>query len=168
VNLIKNAVDAMGGLNVVINNAGIGLIKPLVETTVEDFTKVWETNVKGAFVVGREAAKYFVQQNEGNIVNVASTAAKNGFANGTAYCASKFALSAMTECWRAELRKHNIRVMQVNPSEVITPFATKLGFTSSNVEKKLKPTEIAHTIVAMLELDNVGFITEATVWATNP
>ena len=166
--LFKEANEKLGGLNVLVNNAGIGYLAPLTETSEADFTRIWETNVKGAFLVGKEAANYFIPKNEGNIVNIASTAGQKGFATGTAYCASKFAVSAMTECWRAELRKNNIRVMQVNPSEVVTPFVTKLGFDSQNVDSKLKPSEIAHTIVSMLEMDNVGFITDATVWATNP
>ncbi len=166
--LFKEASGKLGGLNVLVNNAGIGYLAPLTETSEDDFTRIWETNVKGAFLVGKEAANYFIAQNEGNIVNIASTAGQKGFATGTAYCASKFAVSAMTECWRAELRKNNIRVMQVNPSEVVTPFGTKLGYEAQNVDSKLKPSEIAHTIVSMLEMDNVGFITDATVWATNP
>ncbi len=166
--LFKEANEKLGGLNVLINNAGIGYLALLTETSEADFSRIWETNVKGAFLVGKEAAKYFIPQNEGNIVNISSTAGQKGFATGTAYCASKFAVSAMTECWRAELRKNNIRVMQVNPSEVVTPFGAKLGYEAQNVNSKLKPSEIAHTIVSMLEMDNVGFITDATVWATNP
>jgi len=166
--LFKKANEQLGGLNVLINNAGIGYLAPLTETSEADFSRIWETNVKGAFLVGKEAANYFIAQNEGNIINIASTARQKGFATGTAYCASKFAVSAMTECWRAELRKNNIRVMQVNPSEVVTPFGAKLGYEAQNVDSKLKPSEIAHTIVSMLEMDNVGFITDATVWATNP
>lgn len=166
--LFKEANEKLGGLNVLINNAGIGYLAPLTETSAEDFSRIWETNVKGAFLAGKEAANYFIAQNEGNIVNISSTAGQKGFATGTAYCASKFAVSAMTECWRAELRKNNIRVMQVNPSEVVTTFGTKLGYEAQNVDSKLKPSEIAHTIVSMLEMDNVGFITDATVWATNP
>lgn len=166
--LFKEANEKLGGLNVLINNAGIGYLAPLIETSEADFSRIWDTNVKGAFLVGKEAVNYFIAQNEGNIVNISSTAGQKGFATGTAYCASKFAVSAMTECWRAELRKNNIRVMQVNPSEVLTPFGTKLGYEAQNVDSKLKPSEIAHTIVSMLEMDNVGFITDATVWATNP
>jgi len=166
--LFEKATAALGGLNVLVNNAGIGLLEPLTTTSVADFTRIWETNVKGAFLAGREAARLFIAQNDGNIINIASTAGTKGFANGTAYCSSKFALSAMTECWRMELRKNNIRVMQVNPSEVVTPFGSKLGYEATNTESKLKPSEIAHTIAAMLEMDNVGFITDATVWATNP
>lgn len=166
--LFEKAIRELNGCNVLINNAGIGYLAPLIETTTVDFTKVWETNVKGAFLTGKAAAKHFIAQNEGNIINISSTAGSKGFANGTAYCASKFALSAMTECWRTELRKYNIRVMQVNPSEVVTAFGSKLGYEHANVDHKLKPSEIAHTIASMLEMDNVGFITEVSVWATNP
>lgn len=166
--LVQKTIKHLGGLNVVINNAGIGGNAALTQTTAEAFTRVWEVNVKGTFLVGREAAKYFVQQNEGNIINIASTAGQRGFAGGSAYCSSKFAVSALTECWRAELRKNNIRVMQVNPSEVITPFFGKIGVEQKITDTKLQPKEIAHTIASMLAMDNVGFITDATVWATNP
>ncbi|WP_338767380.1 SDR family oxidoreductase [Bernardetia sp. ABR2-2B] len=168
-NLFEKALKEMGGVNVVINNAGIGSFGALVDTSVEDFTKTWEVNVKGAFMVGKEAAKHFQKENTGNIINIASTASQKGFANGTAYCSSKFALAAMTECWRAELRKHNVRVMQINPSEVVTPFFDKVGMNQDKEnESKLHGTEIAHTISSLLSMNNVGFVTDATVWATNP
>lgn len=168
-NLFRKALQEMGGINVVINNAGIGTFASLVDTSIEDFTKTWEVNVKGAFMVGKEAAKHFQNENYGNIINIASTASQKGFANGTAYCASKFALAAMTECWRAELRKHNVRVMQVNPSEVVTPFFDKVGMNQEKTNPtKLQGTEIAHTISSLLSMSDVGFITDATVWATNP
>ncbi len=168
-NLFEKALKEMGGINVVINNAGIGNFGALVDTSVEDFTKVWEVNVKGAFMVGKEAAKHFQKENTGNIINIASTASQKGSANGTAYCSSKFALAGMTECWRAELRKYNVRVMQVNPSEVVTPFFDKIGGKQDKENNsKLQGTEIAHTIVALLSMNDVGFITDATVWATNP
>lgn len=167
--LFEKAIQEMDGLNVVINNAGIGSFASLVETSVEEFTKVWEVNVKGAFMVGKEAAKHFQKENKGNIINIASTASQRGFANGTAYCSSKFALAALTECWRTELRKHNVRVMQVNPSEVVTPFFDKVGMIQDKEnQSKLQGTEIAHTIVSLLSMNDVGFITDATVWATNP
>ncbi len=166
--LFEFAIKSMDGLNVLVNNAGIGYFAPLTETAVADFTKIWEVNVKGAFLCGKYAAKHFVAQQTGNIINISSTAGSKGFANGSAYVASKFALSGLTECWRMELRKHNVRVMQVNPSEVITDFGNKLGNTPKDVERKLKPSEISHVIASMLSMNDVGFITDATVWATNP
>jgi 3-oxoacyl-[acyl-carrier protein] reductase len=130
---------------------------------------VWQTNVLGAMMVGRESARHFVGQRYGNIVNISSTAGQRGFANGTAYCASKFALHGMTECWRAELRQHNIRVMQVNPSEVLTNFGTTTPKQSTpDNPSKLHAPDIGQLIASMLETDDRGFITESTVWATNP
>ena len=74
----------------------------------------------------------------------------------------------MTECWRAELRKFNIRVMLVNPSEVQTPFFGKVGMRQEPNPKKLRPEEIADAIVGALEIDDRGFIPEFSVFATNP
>lgn len=156
------------GLDVLINNAGIGYFNPLTETATEDFTRIWEINVKGAFMAGRAAAAMFKKQQKGNIINISSTAGLRGFAGGSAYVASKFALTGLTECWRAELRKDNIRVMQINPSEVITDFGNKLGMETTNTDKKLKASEIAHVVLAMLTMNDIGFITDASVWATNP
>lgn len=166
--LVDFALEKLGGLNVLINNAGIGFIGSLLETPVKDFTRIWETNTKSAFLCGQLAAKHFVAQNYGNIINISSMGAVNGFANGSAYVSSKAAMTGLTMCWRAELRKHNIRVMQINPSEVITPFIEKLGYTSENAERKLKGLEIAQVIISMLALNDIGFIPEANIWATNP
>jgi 3-oxoacyl-[acyl-carrier protein] reductase len=166
--LFDFAIEKLGGLNVLINNAGIGFMGSLLETTVEDFTRIWETNTRSAFLCGQLAAKHFVGQNTGNIVNVSSMGAVNGVAGGSAYASSKSAMTGLTMCWRAELRKHNIRVMQINPSEVVTPFIEKLGYTSENPEGKLKGLEIAQVIASMLALNDIGFIPELNVWATNP
>ena len=167
-NMIDRAIAAMDGYNVLVNNAGIGSFAPLIDLREEEFDKVFATNVRGAMLVARESARHFVKQRSGNIVNVASTAAQRGFAGGTAYAASKFALSGMTECWRAELRVHNVRVMQIEPSEVQTDFFERSGREQARSEHKLRPIEIAHTIAAMLEMDDRGFIPNVTVWATNP
>ena len=166
--LFNYAFEKLGGLNVLINNAGVGFMGSLLETSVEDFSRIWETNTKSVFLCGQKAAEYFIPQNTGNIINIASMGAVNGFANGSAYVSSKAAITGLTMCWRAELRKHNIRVMQVNPSEVITPFINKLGYSPTNTEQKLKGLEIAQVIVSMLQLNDVGFIPEVNVWATNP
>ncbi|MBY0504119.1 MAG: SDR family NAD(P)-dependent oxidoreductase [Bryobacteraceae bacterium] len=157
-----------GGLDILVNNAGIGVFGPLVDFSLADFERVMATNVTGAMLMGREAAKLFVRQNRGNLVNIASTAAVRGAPNGTAYYASKFALRGMTECWRAELRKHNVRVFLVNPSEVITNFAVTAGFAQKDHPSKLQSEDIAHMVRAILEMEDRGFTTELTVFATNP
>ena len=104
----------------------------------------------------------------GNIVNICSTASLRGAANGTAYYASKFALRGMTECWRAELRQHNIRVFLINPSEVLTNFGAAAGFVQKANPTKLRGEDIAHMVKAVLEMDDRGFTPELTIFATNP
>ena len=166
--LFDFTLKTLGGLNVLINNAGIGYFAPLVSTSMDEFQNIWDVNVKGLVLCGQAAARHFVAENTGNIINISSSAGLKGFAYGTAYVATKFAVTGITECWRAELRKNNVRVMQVNPSEVVTDFGAKAGFEQKNQDSKLKPSEIAHVIEAMLSMNNVGVITDASVWATNP
>jgi 3-oxoacyl-[acyl-carrier protein] reductase len=167
--LFREAVDVLGSVNVLVNNAGFGEFAPLVDVTEEKMRWVWETNVLGAMFAAREAARHFIDRKiRGNIINVASTAAQRGFAGGTAYVSSKFALSGMTECWRAELRKHDIRVMQINPSEVQTEFFSASGRPRPLSDRKLHGIDIARAIASALEMEDRGFITELTVWATNP
>ncbi len=167
--MIGEVVKEFADYNVLINNAGFGAFAPLVELTSDEFFRVWQTNVLGAMVVARESAKHFIGRSYGNIVNLSSTAGQRGFANGTAYCASKFAVQAMTECWRVELRQHNIRVMQVNPSEVLTSFGDdEASQGKADNPSKLHAQDIAQLIASMLEIDDRGFVTDSTIWATNP
>ena len=156
-------------LDILVNNAGFGVLKPLVEMDLASFEQVFATNVRGAMLMAREAAKHFIERSSGNIVNIGSTAAVRGAAKGTAYYGSKFALRGMTECWRAELRQHNVRVILVNPSEVLTDFYATAGLPQDKDNPtKLRGNDIAHAVQAALEMDDRGFMIELTVFATNP
>ena len=163
--MVAGTIDVLGGYDVLINNAAIGSFAPLVDADPADVERVWRVNVLGAFLVAQASARHFVEHGGGTIVNVGSTAARKGFAGGTAYASSKFALSAFTECWRDELRKHDVRVMQVNPSAVQTEFS---GSQPDHNDTRLQSSDIAETIVAMLAMPDRGFVTETTIWATNP
>lgn len=164
----REVLAKFGDLDILVNNAGIGVFKSLVDMDRAGFDAVFATNVTGAMLMGREAARHFIKRKRGNIINVASTASMRGAPNGSAYYGSKFALRGMTECWRGELRKHNIRVMQVNPSEVLTGFAATAGLPQKANESKLRGEEIAQAVKAMLEMDDRGFTTEVSIFATNP
>ncbi|MBD3334936.1 MAG: SDR family NAD(P)-dependent oxidoreductase [Candidatus Eisenbacteria bacterium] len=168
VRAVATAVKELGGLDLLVNNAGFGHFMELVETDRKKFEEVFATNVTGAMLMAREAARHFIEQQSGHIVNVSSTSGLRGGRRSTAYSGSKFALRGMTECWRDELRRHNIRVMLVNPSEVQTPFFEKLGRKQEFNPRKLRPQEIADAIVGVLAIDDRGFIPEFSVFATNP
>ena len=168
VRTVADFVERHGRIDILVNNAGFGRFAPLVDMTLEDLEAVYRTNVFGAFLMAREAARHFVRQGSGNLINIASTAGTRGMKGGTAYASSKFALRGMTECWRDELRRHDVRVMLVNPSEVQTGFFGKSGRTQEASPKKLRPSEIGDAIVGILELDDRGFVPELAVFATNP
>jgi 3-oxoacyl-[acyl-carrier protein] reductase len=155
-------------LDVLINNAGIGYRRMLDEVEMCDFEDIFRVNVFGAALMAKHATELFKKIGKGNIVNIASTGGVKGYPTGTVYSASKFALRGMTQCWQAELRKFNIRVMLVNPSEVTTAFANPERVERDEVANKLSPDEIAHATVSALEMDDRGFVPELTVWATNP
>ena len=156
-------------LDCLINNAGIGgKWNDIFNLDLEDFMNVYSVNVFGAAVMTKYAANIFKKQKYGNIINISSTAGTKGYVNGTVYSSSKFALRGMTQCWQAELRKYNVRVILVNPSEVVTAFGNNEGKERKEVANKLRGVEIAHTIVSTLEMEDRGFIPEVTVWATNP
>jgi len=168
VHTVSEVIRKHGRLDILVNNAGFGLFKPLVDMTLEELERVYRTNVFGAFLMAREAARHFIDRGSGELINIASTSGLRGSGGRTAYASSKFALRGMTECWRDELRRHDIRVTLVNPSEVMTNFAAKAGVERARSDKKLTPREIASAVVGALKVDARGFVPELSVFATNP
>jgi len=166
--VVGDFVDRHGRLDLLVNNAGFGIFRPLVEMEPEELELVYRTNVFGAFLMAREAARRFVEQESGCLVNVGSTAGLKGGRGGTAYASSKFALRGMTDAWRAELRPSNVRVVLCNPSEVLTSFAKTAGYEQQASPKKLIPEDVADALVGLLRTDDRGFVPEFSVWATNP
>lgn len=165
----SEAVGLLGGrVDVLINNAGIGEFGSLQEVTAGQFERVFRTNVFGLALLTREISGHMKAQSSGTIVNIASTAGLKGFAGGTVYSASKFAVRSMTQSWQAELRRDNIRVCLVNPSEVTTAFARTEREERPSAPNKLDGGDIAHTILSVIQMDDKGFVPEVTVWATNP
>ncbi len=161
-------VSQLSGIDALINNAGIGEFALLQDVTIEQFERVFSTNVFGLTLLTQAILPHFKKNNKGTIVNIASSAATKGFAYGSVYSASKFALRSLTQCWQAELRKENIRVIGINPSEVTTAFNQADRVERPDEANKLTPVEIAHSILSALEMDDRGFIPELSIWATNP
>jgi len=162
-------LEKFNGLDCLINNAGVGGRFPyLEELQLDDLESVFKVNVFGAALMAAKAVPVFKKQKYGHIINIGSTAALKGGARSSVYSASKFALRSMTQAWQAELRKDNIRVMLINPSEVATAFGNQDRSEREADSNKLSSQEIAYAIKAALEMDDRGFIPEFSVWATNP
>lgn len=161
--------DFDGKLDILINNAAYGYFDRIENIDLKQFNAMYAANVSGVMLMTREAVKIMIPQKSGNIINISSTSGLKGHVMGTAYSSSKFALKGMTESWRAELRQHNIRVMLINPSEVQTDFTVNSGREPRPFNAtKLIGEDIAHSIISALEMHERGFITELTVFATNP
>ena len=167
--MAQQSIEALDGkVDALINNAGIGTFQKIEDVTFSDFEQIFNTNVFGLALLSKSIISVMKQQKCGTIINIGSSANVKGFARGSVYAASKFAVRALTQCWQAELRPFNIRVSQLNPSEVTTAFYNEERKERATVQNKLSPNEIAHSILSILEMEDKGFITELNVWATNP
>ena len=165
----RKCIDILDGrVDVLINNAGIGVRRSVEELNIEDFLKVFNVNVFGLALFTKEIVPHMIKESYGTIINIGSTASLKGYKNGSIYSSSKFAVRCLTQCWQAELRPYNIRVCQVNPSEVTTAFGSSKRVERENVENKLTPKEISHSIISAIEMDDRGFVNELNIWATNP
>ncbi|MAQ32372.1 MAG: short-chain dehydrogenase [Flavobacteriales bacterium] len=165
----KKCVDVFNGkIDVLINNAGIGVRKSIDELTFNDFLNVYNVNVFGLSLFTKNLVKVMKNQKHGTIINIGSTASLKGYKNGSIYASSKFALRCLSQCWQSELRPYNIRVCQINPSEVTTAFGSLDRVEREDVHNKLSPREIAHSIISAIEMDERGFVNELNIWATNP
>jgi len=146
--LFRAAETAFGGVDILINNAGVGLFKNLEEMTLEEWNRVIETNVTGVFLCSRAAIPRMRRRGGGYIINISSLAGKNAFPTATAYNASKFAVNGMSEALMQEVRYDGIRVSYIMPGSVNTNFS---GRSPDPVQEwKLAPSDVAQVIVDLL------------------
>ncbi len=159
------AVEKLGGIDVLINNAAYGYGAPIGEMDIDKMRSMFETNIFGLVDLTNRVVPVMKKQGGGDIVNLASTSGMKGHANGTSYAGSKWAVRGISQCWQAELRPHDIRVICVCPSEVQTGWNGSVPGTNP---KKLFADDIAHMIMASLDMNKRGFVPEFAVFATNP
>ena len=146
------AVDErFGGIDVLINNAGVGFFKNLEKMTLEEWNTIIETNVTGVFLCCRAAVPRMRTRGGGYIINLSSLAGKNAFPQATAYNASKFALNGMSEALMQEVRHDGIRVSYVMPGSVNTYFNS--GTPDASMSWQLQPEDIARVVVDLLGHD---------------
>lgn len=162
---VERAMEAMGGVDVLVNNAGWGYGAEIGDLDVGKMKELFGTNVFGLVDLTNRIVPGMKEQGGGDIVNIASTAGIKGYARGTAYAASKWAVRGISQCWQAELRPHDIRVVCICPSEVQTNWG---GQTGRNNPKKLFAADIADAVLAALAANRRALWPELAVFATNP
>lgn len=145
--LVAETEAALGSINILVNNAGIGLFGPVHEQTETDWDRVVNTNLKGVFLVSRAVVPSMIRRGSGDIINISSLAGRNTFAGGGIYCASKWGLMGLSGCMMEDLRKHGIRVSVVCPGSVATEFA---GSRPKDPAKALSPEDVAHAVEAIV------------------
>lgn len=165
---VAQALQELGSLDILINNAGIGTFAKLVDMDPAEWEKIIQVNLLGTYYVTRAVLPQMIQRESGDIINIASTAGQRGAATTSAYSASKFAILGLTESLMQEVRKQNIRVSALTPSTVATELAINNKLTDGNPEKVMQPEDLAEFIISQLKLNRRIFIKEAGMWSTNP
>jgi NAD(P)-dependent dehydrogenase (short-subunit alcohol dehydrogenase family) len=145
--LVASAVERFGRLDVLINNAGLGIFQSILEMSIEDFRLQLDTNLGGVFYCSKAAAPHLIESGDGWIVNIGSLAGRNAFAGGLAYNASKFGLIGMTEATMLDLREQGVRVSLVMPGSVDTGFRDA---TEGSRPWALTAEDVAQAVLGLL------------------
>jgi NADP-dependent 3-hydroxy acid dehydrogenase YdfG len=153
-----------GGLDVLVNNAGVGVFRSVNELSIEEWKYVVETNLHGVFYATREALTRFATRGAGFIVNISSLAGKNPFAGGAAYNASKFGLTGFSEATMLDMRQENVRVSYIMPGSVDTAFSSQGG----GANWKIWPEDIAETVRTVLRMPERTLISRVEIRPSRP
>jgi len=162
---VEACVERMGGIDVLVNNAGGGYLAEIGGIDVDRMRALFDVNVFGLVDLTNRVAPLLRAQQRGYVFNVASTSGMKGAKGGTVYAASKWAVRGLSQCWQAELRPHGVHVTCVCPSEVQTDW---MGRTGRNNPNKLYAADVAETIMAALRMPPRALWPELAIFANNP
>ncbi|GGG65383.1 3-ketoacyl-ACP reductase [Paenibacillus radicis (ex Gao et al. 2016)] len=165
---VSELIGHLGSVDILINNAGIAQFQTLLDMEPGQWEQIIQTNLMGTYYVTRAALPSMIEKKSGSIINIASTAGERGFATGSAYAASKFAIMGLTESLLQEVRKFNIRVTALTPSTVNTDLAAQAGLKIGDEDRMMQSEDVAELIIAALKLPERVFIKAAGIWTTNP
>jgi 3-oxoacyl-[acyl-carrier protein] reductase len=165
---VSTLIGQLGSVDILLNNAGTAKFGTVADMDPEDWERIIQVNVMGTYYVTRAALPTMLKQSGGSIINIASTAGERGFATGSAYSASKFAVIGFTESLLQEVRKSNIRVTALTPSTVNTELAVTTGLPVGDEDRMMQPEDVAELVLAALKLPPRVFLKTAGIWTTNP
>lgn len=164
---VAAAEQQLGPIDILVNNAGVYTHGPVDRLDALVFDHTIAVNLRGPFLLARAILPGMKSRRRGHVVNIASTAARRGFAGGAAYCASKFGLAGLSEAMLQDVRGHDVRVTCILPSTVATDMARRGDFLK-DAAKAIHPEDVAQAIVGLLKLDVRVLPTSLELWQTNP
>ncbi|MCL4507375.1 MAG: SDR family oxidoreductase [Chloroflexi bacterium] len=160
--LVRQTVERLGRLDIVVNNAGIGAFGPLVEASVEQWDRLMAVNARGTFLVCREAIPHLKQHRPSYIVNIASVVGVKGYLNQTLYSASKHAVMGMTKALARELQPDGVRVHAVCPGAVDTEMA---GEARPDLDRSglIQPADVADAVYFLVTRQGAAVIDQIDI-----
>ena len=163
--LMQDAAARFGGIDVLVNNAGVGKFAPVDEMSLEDWHTVIDTNLSAVFYCTKAALPYLRKSANAYVVNISSLAGKNWFAGGAAYCASKAGVNAFSESLMQDVRQHDIRVSYVMPGSVNTEFNFK---DAKPADWKLTADDIAAVVLDLVRSDKRALASRVEIRPSKP
>lgn len=162
--ICKNVIDNFGRVDILVNNAGVGYFSSVVNTNLNEYDEMFNTNMRGMFLLTKAFLPSMIQNKQGDIVNISSLAGRNAIENGAVYAATKWAVIGFSRSLMLEVRKYNIRVITICPGSVNTTF---INAKNNNLSIP-QPEDIAKVLVNALFMPRNVMVSEIDIRPTNP
>jgi 3-oxoacyl-[acyl-carrier protein] reductase len=166
--LVTAVATALGPVDTLINNAGIAIIRPLTELSLEEWDATMATNLRSLYLVTRAILPGMLKRQSGIIVNVASLAGRNPIVGGTAYAASKHAVLGFSKSLMLEVRKNGVRVLAICPGSVNTALIRTMRPAPSREGEMLEPEDVAQAILDAVRMPARATVSEIDLRPANP
>jgi NADP-dependent 3-hydroxy acid dehydrogenase YdfG len=162
------AIEWLGGIDLLVNNAGLGHMGSIDELSVAQFDEMLGTNLRGVFLCSRAVVPPMKADGGGIVINISSIAGKAGFQGGTGYSASKFGVMGLSECMGLDLRVDNIRVTSICPGSVNAPDFRRDRAGRISEENMIQASDVAEAVVYVATQPDRIFIRELEIRVTHP
>ena len=167
--IVPKVIKEWGKIDVLVNNAGLGYLKPFLEISPEEYDEMMDVNMRAVFFLTQYTVPQMMNQKSGLILNIASLAGKNGFKSGTGYAASKWALRGFAQCLLPEVREYDIRVVTIFPGSVKTNFSQGgQSPTRTPSQNKIQVEDIAEIAYMAFHIPQRTMVSEIDMRPSNP
>ena len=165
---VERIVGRLGPVHTLVNNAGVGYLKPLIELSLEEWDRTMATNLRSLYLMTRAVLPGMLERRDGAVVNIASLAGRNPLAGGTAYSASKHAVLGFSKSLMLEVRKQGVRVVAICPGSVDTGFGADRTVPRVSHSGLLHPEDVAQVVIDALKLPANALMSEIDLRPANP